>query len=116
MNVGIFLSCINNIKLIIEFNENKIYKLDGFLIKVSLWIIIYIKSKKKNKNKWLPFLSFQRNRTSNKISNLSVEMKAVTWQKDSHGLFDYETKSLSVKKHRVEGSCKVCREGLNIFI
>jgi hypothetical protein len=115
VSVGIFLSYINNIKLIIEFNGDKIFKLDGFLIKVLLWIIIYIKSKK-NKNKWLPFLSFQRNRTSNKISNLSVEMKAVTWQKDSHGLFDYETKSLSVKKHRVEGSCKVCREGLKFFI
>ena len=43
-------------------------------------------------------------------------MKAVTWQKDSHGLFDYETKSLSVKKHRVEASCKVSREGLKVLI
>jgi len=38
-------------------------------------------------------------------------MKAVTWQKDSHGLFDYETKSLSVKKYRVESACKVYRSG-----
>ncbi|CAD8072006.1 unnamed protein product [Paramecium primaurelia] len=55
----------------------------------------------------LPFLSKNKN---------YVEMKAVTWQKDSHGLFDYETKSLSVKKHRVEGSCKVSREENEIVI
>lgn len=41
----------------------------------------------------------------------SVEMKAVTWQKDSHGLFDYETKSLSVKKYRVDSACKIFRNG-----
>ncbi|CAD8080123.1 unnamed protein product [Paramecium primaurelia] len=55
----------------------------------------------------LPFISKNKN---------YVEMKAVTWQKDSHGLFDYETKSLSVKKHRVEGSCKVSREENEIVI
>lgn len=38
-------------------------------------------------------------------------MKAVTWQKDSHGLFDYETKSLSVKKYRVDNPCKIYRDG-----
>ena len=42
-------------------------------------------------------------------------MKAVTWQKDSHGLFDYETKSLSVKKYRVDAACKIYRNGI-IFI
>jgi len=44
----------------------------------------------------------------------SVEMKAVTWQKDSHGLFDYETKSLSVKKYRVDAACKIYRNGISI--
>jgi hypothetical protein len=39
-------------------------------------------------------------------------MKAVTWQKDSHGLFDYETKSLSVKKYRVDHSCRIFRNGI----
>lgn len=29
----------------------------------------------------------------------SVEMKAATWQKDSHGLFDYETQLLTVEKY-----------------
>lgn len=42
-------------------------------------------------------------------------MKAVTWQKDSHGLFDYETKSLSVKRHRIESSCKIGRDGTNLI-
>ena len=39
----------------------------------------------------------------------SVEMKAVTWQKDSHGLFDYETKALKVKKLKVDNSCRIYR-------
>lgn len=39
-------------------------------------------------------------------------MKAVTWQKDSHGLFDYETKSLSVKKYLVDHSCRIFRNGI----
>jgi hypothetical protein len=43
-------------------------------------------------------------------------MKAVTWQKDSHGLFDYETKSLSVKKYRVDAACKVFRNGIYLYI
>lgn len=27
-----------------------------------------------------------------------VEIKVVTWNKDSHGLFDYESKSIKVNK------------------
>lgn len=39
-------------------------------------------------------------------------MKAVTWQKDSHGLFDYETQQLTVKKYRIDQEAKVFRQGI----
>ena len=39
----------------------------------------------------------------------SVEMKAVTWSKDSHGLFDYESRSVQVKKFKIDSSCRICR-------
>ncbi|KAM3128739.1 hypothetical protein pb186bvf_019151 [Paramecium bursaria] len=45
-----------------------------------------------------------------------VEMKAVTWQKDSHGLFDYETKALKVKKLKVDNSCRIYRNQDEIII
>jgi len=31
-------------------------------------------------------------------SDKFVEIKVVTWSKDSHGLFDYESKSIKVNK------------------
>ena len=30
--------------------------------------------------------------------NKCIEIKSVTWKKDSHGLFDYESKNILVKK------------------
>ena len=36
-------------------------------------------------------------------------MKAVTWAKDSHGLFDYESRSVQVKKFKIDCSSKICR-------
>lgn len=38
-----------------------------------------------------------------------VEVKLVTWNKDSHGLFDYESKSVDLKFIRVETPCEVYR-------
>jgi hypothetical protein len=37
-------------------------------------------------------------------SRLSVEIKAITWEKDSHGLFDYESKSCFHTKFKVRPS------------
>jgi len=36
-------------------------------------------------------------------------MKVVTWSRESHGLFDYESKNISVKKCKVEKICKIYR-------
>ena len=36
-------------------------------------------------------------------------MKCITWNKDSHGLFDYESKSITVKKCRINASSKIYR-------
>ena len=43
-------------------------------------------------------------------------MKAVTWAKDSHGLFDYESKSIEIKKMRFDTACNVYRQGYKIII
>ena len=34
-----------------------------------------------------------------KKSNLTVMMKSVTWARDSHGLFDYESKNVTKINH-----------------
>lgn len=39
----------------------------------------------------------------------SVEVKLVTWNKDSHGLFDYESRSVDLKFIRAETSCEIYR-------
>eukprot|EP01017_Pseudomicrothorax_dubius_P038859 TRINITY_DN588_c0_g1_i10.p1 TRINITY_DN588_c0_g1~~TRINITY_DN588_c0_g1_i10.p1 ORF type:complete len:527 (-),score=115.43 TRINITY_DN588_c0_g1_i10:161-1741(-) len=45
-----------------------------------------------------------------------IELKAVTWNKDSHGLFDYESKSLDIKKFYVEGQSNIIRNGEEIQV
>jgi len=45
-----------------------------------------------------------------------VEIKTVTWSKDSHGLFDYESKSVNFTKNKVETSSKIFKEGNEILI
>lgn len=44
-------------------------------------------------------------------SNNFVEIKVVTWAKDSHGLFDYESKSINVKKCKLQNPCQIIRQG-----
>lgn len=36
-------------------------------------------------------------------------MKLVTWNKDSHGLFDYESKSVDLKFIKIETPCEIYR-------
>ena len=38
-----------------------------------------------------------------------VEIKCVTWEKDSHGLFDYESKSVSREVYRIDNPCQIVR-------
>jgi hypothetical protein len=45
-----------------------------------------------------------------------VEIKTVTWTKDSHGLFDYESKSVNFTKTNVEFSSKIFKEGNEVAI
>jgi len=42
-------------------------------------------------------------------------MKVVTWSRESHGLFDYESKNINVKKCKVDNPCKIYRSSLFIF-
>lgn len=39
----------------------------------------------------------------------SVEIKVVTWAKDSHGLFDYESKTLDYKRFTLDNTTKFFR-------
>lgn len=45
-----------------------------------------------------------------------IELKAVTWSKDSHGLFDYESKQLEIKKFRVLSPSYIYRDKEDIKI
>jgi len=45
-----------------------------------------------------------------------VEIKTVTWTKDSHGLFDYESQNVNYTKAKVESSSKIYKEGSEIMI
>jgi len=40
---------------------------------------------------------------------LRVDVKSVTWNKDSHGLFDYECKTSNQKKFSIDNSSKLFR-------
>ena len=42
-------------------------------------------------------------------------MKVVTWSRESHGLFDYESKHIDVKKCKVDNPCKIYRQSNFIF-
>jgi len=53
---------------------------------------------------------------SKQQSTSFVEIKTVTWSKDSHGLFDYESKSVNFTKNRVDTSSKIYKEGNEILI
>ena len=44
-----------------------------------------------------------------------VEIKAVTWNKDSHGLFDYENNFYDMKKFAVSSSIRISRQRNEIF-
>ena len=49
-------------------------------------------------------------------SNVSVIMKAVTWNKDSHGLFDYESRHVRKRQLKSNTTGKLVRNGEEIQI
>lgn len=44
-----------------------------------------------------------------------VEIKSVTWNKDSHGLFDYENNFYEMKKFQIQTSVEMIRKDNNIL-
>jgi hypothetical protein len=45
-----------------------------------------------------------------RVKSRSVVIKTVTWAKDSHGLFDYETRSIEVHKFKAKFPIKLVRQ------
>lgn len=41
----------------------------------------------------------------------SVLMKGITWSRDSHGLFDYESRHLTKKTMKTQNAVKLIRKG-----
>lgn len=46
---------------------------------------------------------------------ISVDLTVSTWEKDSHGLYDYEmpTNRTQLRKFKIEGPCKIFRNWLS---
>ena len=44
-----------------------------------------------------------------------VEIKAVTWNKDSHGLFDYENSYYDMRKFQIKNSVRLLRKDNEII-
>lgn len=57
-----------------------------------------------------PFSLYFLSRFTKRKPN-SVEMKVVTWHKESHGLFDYEASQIDVQRIQTDRSANVFREG-----
>ena len=45
-----------------------------------------------------------------------LEIKTVTWQKDSHQLFDYESSQVTIQKNTVKKNCLIYRKSRIIII
>ena len=56
------------------------------------------------------------NQTRSKSVNQFVEVKAVTWNKDSHGLFDYENSYYDMKKFQIYSSSTLLRQANEIQV
>ncbi len=52
-------------------------------------------------------LSIRKNSFAFLFSIFRVQIEAFIWDRDSHGLFDYECKTMVHKVLRVTGSCKI---------
>jgi hypothetical protein len=52
----------------------------------------------------------------NQAQQTYVEIKTVTWSKDSHGLFDYESKNVNYTKSKIENSSKIYKDGGDISV
>lgn len=59
-------------------------------------------------------MSRSTNQLKTKSANQYVEVKAVTWNKDSHGLFDYENSYYDMKKFQIHNSSILYRQNNEI--
>lgn len=48
--------------------------------------------------------------------SLSLHLQILTWEKDSHGLYDYEATKLKKEFFEIQGPCKVFRNWYGIFL
>lgn len=46
----------------------------------------------------------------------ALSLKALTWIRDNHGLFDYETLELNKNTLEIKSDCKLIRYGYNIGV
>ncbi|EGR30629.1 protein kinase domain protein [Ichthyophthirius multifiliis] len=61
------------------------------------------------------YFFYQKKKYQFFIKKKRVELKCVTWSKDSHGLFDYESKSVDITKYRLDTTCSIMRLTKDIF-
>jgi hypothetical protein len=47
--------------------------------------------------------------------SLSLHLQILTWEKDSHGLYDYEATKLKKEFFEIQGPCKVFRNWYGMF-
>jgi hypothetical protein len=45
---------------------------------------------------------------------ISLLLRGVTWNRDSHGLFDYESRQTSQKSFKTQSNCKMVRVESNL--
>ena len=50
-----------------------------------------------------------------KKSNLTVIMNSITWARDSHGLFDYESKNVTKIKHASNNPGLIYRVASDVY-
>lgn len=48
------------------------------------------------------------------LATNSLFIKAVTWSRDSHGLYDYESRNVQKKQIQTSSSCYLCRIGTDV--
>lgn len=45
-----------------------------------------------------------------------LQLEATTWVRDSHELFDYESRSVEKANFSIESSFRIYRRGVNVFL
>lgn len=50
------------------------------------------------------------------LSYISVLMKGITWSRDSHGLFDYESRHLTKKTLKASNEALIVRSGNELIL